>query len=172
MLSAATCIVAAVLLAAVGGSVGCRKGGKEGGAPSEAARVPPYPAGLSAQSSPEEVVRVLIRALEEEDELTLQGLVAVKAEVEAVKGIYSKYGRKSELGPAEVASITAAGWALTYGFFQPGQTAIESAEVQGDTARVFLAGKRGDGKPASLKVELLREDGLWKVRAGLKSTDR
>ena len=40
--------------------------------------------------------------------------------------------------------------------------------MTGDTAEVFAAGKSPVDKPCGLKIKLVREDGVWKVRAGLR----
>ena len=158
-------------------AAGCKRQGQEGPAPSGAAeettdsQIAPYPADLSPESTPEEVVQRLIRALEGEDKQTLLGLVAVEAEMKAVDDIYRRYGRRSPQKPAQVAALTAAGWGASYVFLQPGQSKVEESEVQGERASVFVAGIRRDGEDTRLKVDLLREDGVWKVRAGLKALE-
>jgi hypothetical protein len=140
------------------------EGGGEG-------NVPPYPAALPEESSPEDVVEVLLAALDGKDEDTLRGLVAVQAEGGAVGEIYRKHGRRSSHSAAEVASMVAAGWQLTYMFFEPGQSMVERVEIEGERGTVTVSGLRG-GNVAYLEVKLVREDGLWKVGAGLESAGR
>jgi len=130
---------------------------------------PEYPSTLSAQSSPEDVARVLIRALDEGDKATLLGLVAAKAATGDIEAIYRRYGRTSNTRPEAVAGLAAAGWRASYAFLQTGQTQIKREEVQGDAAAVFVTGKSRDGRTATLKISLVREDGLWKVKPGLES---
>ena len=162
-------LLAVVVLAAV--ASGCKKGGQdeesvEGGASFQ------YPSGLSADSPVEDVARALITALDEDDEETLVGLVAVEAEVDAVEAIYRRRGRTSSIGPEQVAGMTVDGWGASYAFLQAGETAVERASVNGQSAVVFAVGKRPDGTPSTLKISLVREDGLWKVRAGLESVSQ
>lgn len=128
-----------------------------------------YPSNLSAESTPKEVAGVLIRALDEDDEATLLGLVAAKAGAEAVNEIYRKYGRNADTRPETAAWLAASGWRATYAFFQKEKTEVVREVVTGDTADVFAGGKAPDGKERTLQIRLLREDGLWKVKAGLQS---
>lgn len=132
----------------------------------------PYQDDLSADSTPLEVARRLIRALDKDDLATLEGLVAVKAEARDVQSLYAKYGREAGLQqavkPARIARMTATGWQLTYAFFRPGETTVEEASVDGRQAVVYARGTRRDGRTASLRIEMVRENGLWKIRAGLK----
>jgi len=154
---------------------GCGENGGNGGTPSDPATersapaLAPYPAGLSAESSPTDVATVLIAALDSEDKATLLGLVAVEHEVEAVDAIYRRHGRASRLKPENVAAMTAAGWQATYAFFKKNETKVERETVTGDKAEVFAAGKSPLDKPCGLKIKLVREGGVWKVRAGLES---
>ena len=128
-----------------------------------------YPSDLSAESTPKEVAGVFIRALDEDDGATLLGLVAAKAEAEAVNEIYRKHGKDADTSPETAARLAASGWKATYAFFQDGETEVVREAVTGDTADVFASGKAPDGKERTLKIKLLREDGLWKVKAGLQS---
>ena len=167
------CVVACLLLAVA--ASGCDRNndaGESTPAPrsgESASALPPYPSGLSAESSPTEVAQVLIQALDADDNGTLLGLVAVNHEMAAVDAIHRKHGRRSRLKPESVSAMTAAGWRATYAFFQENETRIERETVKGDTAEVFAAGKTPVGKARTLKINLLREGGLWKVRAGLES---
>ena len=161
-------IVAATLVAA-----GCGRGKEESEATpapeTPAAGTPAYPAGLSATSSPKDVAAVLIKALDDDDNGTLLGLVAVKAASQDVNAIYEKHGRKSGLTPEKVAKLAIGGWRLTYNFFEKGQTAVTREQITGNTATVFADGKAPDGTPKTMKINLVREDGLWKVMPGLGS---
>ena len=128
-----------------------------------------YPPALSSESSPMDVARVLIKALDEGDKQTLLGWVAAKAEVEAVEAIYRRHGRTADTNPEQAARLAAGGWLATYAFFQKGQTEVKRESIRGDKVIVFASGKAPDGKPRTLIIKFAREDGLWKVRAGLQS---
>ena len=148
---------------------GCASGGGE--ERTEAA-LPAYPAGLSAESSPQEVAEVLINALDEEDSQVLLGLVAITHAVGEVDAIYRKYGRESDTSPAAVARLAASGWAATYAWFQPGATRVTGERVAGDTAIVDAQGVNSStGTRRLLQIEMVREDGLWKVKPGLQSRE-
>jgi hypothetical protein len=173
-----TCVGLAGLILLMPSGIGCGReepeepGAAEVAPEGERVTLPPYPASLSEQSSPREVVGVLIEALDEEDTQTLQGLVAVEAEMEAVRAIYRRHGRQPKQTPADVASMTATGWQLTYAFFEAGQSTVDRSDVQGDRATVFVTGRRGDGSTVRLRADLVREEGVWKVLAGLESGGR
>jgi len=139
--------------------------GPQAAAPASAA----YPAGLSSSSSPTEVAQALIKALDEEDEGTLLGLVAAKAEAKDIEAIFEKHGRKTKRALKAAPGLAAAGWQATYAFCQSGQTTVTREEVAGETATVFAAGKAPDGSPKTLKIKLVREDGVWKVKGGLET---
>ena len=165
VVSASVLMLAAALFAAL--ATGCKRSDEAPtGQPTGSFK---YPEELSAQSTPEEVATLLLKALDEEDQQTLLGLVAVQAEAEAVDAIYRKYGRKSDAKPEAVAAMAAAGWAASYAFLEKGATKVESSSVEGDSAAVIASGKRLAGASSSLKIKLIREEGLWKVRAGLES---
>jgi len=154
---------------------GCNRNDQGDGAAPQPADEPsatalaPYPADLSAQSSPTDVATVLIRALDADDAETLRGLVAVKHEVEAVDAIYRRHGRAGDTTPEKAATMAAAGWQATYLFFETNATQVERETIEKDTAEVFAAGKSPTGKPRTLKIKLVREDDVWKVRAGLET---
>lgn len=151
---------------------GCERADEPGpgdAASPRATALPPYPSSLSANSSPSEVAGVLIAALEADDDATLIGLVAVEDAKKNVDAIFNKYGKKSNANPADVAAMTAAGWGASYAFFKPGQTTVARETIDGDTAVVIADGfiRRGDAR--ELRINMIREEGVWKVRAGLNS---
>lgn len=154
---------------------GCGKGEDGEAAPQEpgAEQSPQasaaYPAGLSSSSTPTEVAQVLIKGLDEEDEGTLLGLVAAKAVAKDIEAIFAKHGRKSKGASKEAAGLAVAGWQATYAFYESGQTTVTREELTGETATVFAAGKAPDGSSKTLKINLVREDGVWKVKAGLET---
>ena len=162
-----------VIVTATLAVAGCGRGKEESEATSApeapAAGVPAYPAGLSGTSSPKDVAAVLIKALDADDNDTLLGLVAIKAASQDVNAIYEKHGRKSDFTPEKVAKLAVGGWRLTYSFFEQGQTSVTREAITGDAATVFADGKGPDGKPKTVKISLVREDGLWKVMPGLES---
>jgi hypothetical protein len=134
----------------------------------ESSAAPAYPAALSADSSPEQVARALIDALDADDMPTLVGLVAARSEAEAIDRIFRKRGREANTSPAKAARLAAAGWGATYAFCQAGKTAVERQALHDGRAAVYASATRRDGKGCTLRIDLIREDGLWKVCAGLK----
>ena len=157
----------ACLVVALGG---CGGGGVEKEPEDEA--IPPYPAGLSSQSSPSQVAEVLIQALDGGNDEVLRGLVAVKHEIAAVDGIYSKYGRDHDTPPAEAIGLTVAGWNMSYAWYQPGATRVSWEQIDGDNAVVGAQGVNPQtGRARELTIKLVREDGVWKVAAGLTGGD-
>ena len=150
---------------------GCGSGGEEAEEATEAA-LPSYPPGLSAQSSPRQVAEALIAALDEKDGQTLLGLVAIEHGGSEIEAIYQKYGRESEQTPEQVARLTISGWGATYAWFQKGATRVTDARISGDTATVEAQGiNPNTGRPRLLQIDLVREDGLWKVKPGLQSRE-
>jgi len=119
---------------------------------------PPYPASLSKDSTPTDVAKLLVKALEEKDRRTLQGLVAVKAAGKDMERIGKTYS------PAKVAALVAIGCGSTYAFFKKGETEITGEEIGGDTATVRARGKNKEDKPMGLVLPMVREDGVWKVK--------
>jgi hypothetical protein len=166
-------VLAGAALAAV--AVGCGGGGDDedeastDGAPTA---VIEYPEELSSASTPTEVAEVLIRALDEGDNETLGGLVASKAEAEAINKIFAKHGRRGNTRPESAAALALSGWRASYATFRKGETEVEREVVDGDTATVFTRGMLRVGKSQGLKIRMLREgppEGAWKVRAGLQA---
>jgi len=152
---------------------GCGRKGQEEQAGSsstsqgQSATILAYPSTLSAQSSPEEVARTLIDALDTGRKKTLLGLVAVKQGSADIEAIYRKYGRESNTKPEAVAALAVAGWAGTCAFYVPGEIQVERQEVRGDSAAVFASGTTRGGKRSTLEITLVREDGFWKVCPGI-----
>jgi len=139
---------------------GCGSGdGEDTPAPSPP---PPYPASLSTDSTPSEVANVLIKALDEKDTKTLQGLVAVRTAGKELKAIDRRPGK--EYGPAKVAALVAAGCRATYAFFKKGETEVTGADITDEIATVRARGKNKEDKPMGLVLPMVREDGLWKIK--------
>ena len=128
-----------------------------------------YPPALSEKSSPRDVAQVLIGALEANEKGTLAGLVAVKSATKEIEAIYRRHGRKSPMNEEKAAALAVSGWRATYSFLQAGETRVAEERITGEKAEVLADGKTREGKPCRLKVVLVREDGLWRVRAGLES---
>jgi len=173
MLKSLTCLMAGILLLAAISGCGNENGDEKSSqaqSPKESASVLlSYPSSLSAKSSPSDVAKVLIEALDADDKETLLGLVAVNKGMADIEAIYRKHGRRSNLKPEGAVVMAVAGWQATYAFFEKNQTQVERETINGDTAEVFAAGKSPVGKSCTLKIILLREEGLWKVRPGLES---
>jgi len=145
-------------------------GGVETQSPSQ--ELPPYPPSLSTSSSPTEVAQVLVAALDADDDRTLKGLVAAKHETDAINAIYEKHGREGSVSPNNAVNMAVAGWKLTYSWFRPGSTRIVSERLAGDTAVVEAEGVNPNtGRPRSLTIEMITEDNVWKVQAGLESAE-
>jgi len=162
------------VLAILAWSVVVLNGCGGGGAKTEAASavVPPYPATLSAQSSPSQVAAVLIQALDEANDPVLLGLVAVKHEVEAMDGIYRSHGKQHETSPPAAAALTVSGWKLSYAWYQPGATYVTRERIDGDTAVVSAQGLNPTtGRARELTIDMVWEDGVWKVAAGLQARE-
>ena len=168
-------IAAFLVLAGLGMTPGCgdrdkaAKPAPTGNSADPASAPVQYPASLSAESSPKEVAAALVKALDSGDSATLLGLVALKDATQEVKAIYERHGRSSKMTPDSVARLTAAGWRATYAFLQKSQTVVEREEAGTNSARVFCAGRSKDGKRRVIRIDMVREDGLWKVRAGLRN---
>jgi hypothetical protein len=134
--------------------------------------LPPYPAELSAASTPSQVATVLIQALDAGDKQTLPGLVAAKHEVDQVDGIYRQYGKSHETPPETAAGMAVAGWVMSYEWFEKGATRVTGEDVSGDTAAVQAQGRNPHtGRARLLTIEVVREDGVWKVTGGLQSQE-
>ena len=147
--------------------------GSSGGEEDETeASLPSYPPGLSADSSPRQVAETLIQALDAKDGQTLLGLVAIEHSGSEIDAIYQKYGRESDRTPEQVAGLTISGWGATYAWFQKGSTRVTGERVTGDTATVEAQGiNPNTGRPRLLQIEMVRENGLWKVKPGLQSRE-
>jgi hypothetical protein len=112
---------------------------------------------------------VLVRALDDGDNKVLVGLVAAKAEAEKIDSIFARHGRSANTPPESAAALAASGWRATYAIFEKGETEVESQEIEGDRATVYADGVLKVGEPRRLKIKMMREDGLWKVRGGLET---
>jgi hypothetical protein len=134
--------------------------------------LPPYPAELSAASTPSQVATVLIQALDAGDKQTLLGLVAAKHEADQVDGIYRQYGKSHETAPEKAAAMAVAGWVMSYEWFEKGATRVTAEDVSGDTAVVQAQGRNPHtGRARLLTIEAVREDAVWKVTGGLQSQE-
>jgi hypothetical protein len=146
--------------------------GSEGSEEETEAALPSYPPGLSADSSPRQVAEVLIQALDEKDGQTLLGLVAIEHGGSEIDAIYQKYGRESDRTPEQIAGLTVSGWSATYAWFQKGATRVTGEQISGDTATVEAQGiNPNTGRPRLLQIDLVQENGLWKVKPGLQSRE-
>ncbi len=144
--------------------VGCKRSepGAEGGG-AEA-----YDTGLTPESTPSEVVELAIKGLDEGNKELLLALVAAKDAAKGMDEIYRKYGKESPISSEATAGMAVAGWGMTYSFFRKGATEIVEEQINGDKAAVRARGVYDKtGKPGMLRFDLIREDGLWKIKAGL-----
>jgi len=125
-----------------------------------------YELTISAESSPQEVAQMLIKALDNKDGELLITLCAVKEATEEVNRI----GRgRLTFTPAKAAKLAAVGWLATYFFYEPGQTEVVDEDVQDGTAVVHAMGRHPETKKGrKLEIRFKREDEWWKVLPGLK----
>ncbi len=166
VVAAAAFAMFACLLA---GLTGCGNSEKQAAGDS----LPPYPAELSAESSPTEVAQRLVGALDEGDDQALLGLVAVEHEVKAIDQIFRKHGKDHETSPADAAALTVSGWKATYAWCQPGQTRVTGETVNDGTAFVRAMGVNpSTSRPRELTIAMVREGGVWKVIAGIQSAEK
>lgn len=133
-----------------------------------------YQTGLSPESTPTEVANLLIKGLDEENEELLAALAAGKEEARAIEDIFRKHGlspgksRGEEARAAAAARLAASGWRATYVFFKKGETRVTGEEIRAEEATVYAEGKKkATLEPGTIIISLIREDGIWKVRAGL-----
>jgi hypothetical protein len=118
------------------------------------------------------VAQVLIQALDDGNEAVLQGLVAVKHEMEAIDAIYKKHGKEHKATPSAAVAMTVSGWKMSYAWYQPGATHVRSERISGETAMVEAEGLNPTTRrPRELAVTMVREDGVWKAAAGLRARD-
>jgi len=127
-----------------------------------------YDTGVTPQTTPTQVVRLAIQGLDEGNTPLLAALVAARDAAEGMNQIYRKYGREGKTTPQAAAAFAAGGWRASYAFFEKGATVVEREKITGDKATVLTRGaNRSTGEPATLRFNLIREDGLWKIRPGL-----
>jgi len=150
----------------------CGCGGEEADREGTTSAPPPYPTGLSAASTPRQAAEVLIEALDQKNGQVLEGLVAARHEAEQVDAIYRRHGRRHQTSLIEAARLAASGWSATYAWFEPGTTKVTGELIQGETTVVEARGRNpSTGRPRLLVIEMIREDGVWKVKAGLESSE-
>lgn len=143
-------------------------GRQEGSQQNQPNIISAYGITLTRESSPREVASVLIKALDNNDEVMLTKLVAIKNEMEEFKKIYQRYGQRAKkITPEKVAITTAKGWIASYAIFEPGRTRIIGVKVEGEKAYVYCVGINSQGKERAFEIRMVREDGWWKVIAGL-----
>jgi len=121
---------------------------------------------LTKESPPQDVARLLIQALENDNEELLAKLVAVKYEARALtttRRQLAALGKK--LTPEKIAVMTAAGWCGTYLSFTPGRTRITDETICGDTAYVNIIAINLQGEERPIAIKMVREDGRWKIPA-------
>jgi len=151
--------------------IGCRntQGGKGQQSQLEKTeKISAYGISLTRESSPKEVANLLIKGLDNDDKNILSKLVAVKYEMKEIEKIFHKYGKKANVTPEKTATITVLGWMATYAFFEKGQTTITEEKIEGDKSYVYAIGQKPNGAKRTLEIRMIREDGWWKIQAGLR----
>ncbi len=144
--------------------VGCKRSepGAEGGG-AEA-----YDTGLTPESTPREVVELAIKGLDEDNGKLLFALVAAKDAAKGVDEIFRKHGKESPISSENTTRRAVSGWKATYVFFRKGATEVVEEQVTGDKAVVRARGVYDEtDEPGMLRFDLIREDGLWKIKTGL-----
>lgn len=128
-----------------------------------------YGVKIDRNTEPMEIAKILIKALDEDDYNVLKKLVAVKTEKKAIIDIFKKYSQKPRITEDEkIINLVVSGWILTYSFFKKGNTIITGDKVGGDSAFVYATGIKLNGSISSFEIKFIREDGYWKVLAGLR----
>jgi len=122
---------------------------------------------LIKESPPQDVARLLIQALENDNKEILTKLVAVQYEARALTTTRRQLAAlgKKKLTPEKIAVMTAAGWCGTYLSFTPGRTRITDETICGDTAYVNIIAIDLRGKEQPNAIKMVREDGRWKIPA-------
>jgi hypothetical protein len=124
---------------------------------------------VTADSRPEEIVRMLIAGLDNRDSELLGKLVAVQDARDEMEKILRRYRRREKITDEDAIKLTVAGWAATYSFYRPGDTGIVSETIEDDRATVIAAGRgKSTGEQRTMTIELIREDGWWKVMSGIR----
>uniref|UniRef100_A0A7C6ECP3 DUF4878 domain-containing protein n=1 Tax=candidate division WOR-3 bacterium TaxID=2052148 RepID=A0A7C6ECP3_UNCW3 len=160
-------VIISILLVSLFGCGGKRK---EAGQQNQPDTISAYGITLTKESSPKEVASLLIKGLDNDDEDVLTKLVAVKNEMAEIKKVFQKHGQRAKkLTPEDVASLTAKGWMASYAFLEPGWTKITDETIEGDRAYVYCVARNPKGRERNFEIRLIREDGWWKVTAGLHS---
>ncbi len=133
------------------------------------AEITQYGMTVTADSRPEEIARMLIAGLDNRDSELLGKLVAVQDARDEMVKILRRYRRSDKVTDEDAIKLTVAGWAATYSFYRPGDTGIVSETVDGDRATVIAAGRgKSTGESRTMTIELIREDGWWKVMTGIR----
>jgi hypothetical protein len=136
----------------------------------EPAEISAYGIRLEKDSGPEDVSALLIKGLDNKDEELLKKLAAVEFAKAEIDGIFRKYGKKSDVTSEQAAEFAVSGWLLTYAFLKEGKTAIIQTEIEGGNAEVICSAENSaTGEPRKLKIELLKENGWWKVKHGINT---
>jgi len=150
---------------------GCRskkENGTAGGSP-QPEKISAYGMTLTAESYPGKVAELFIKALDNGDTDILKKLVAVEDARKETDAIFGKYGKASDMTSEKVTGLVTAGWKASYAFFREGQTSITNIKVE-DVAVVYaMAVNKSTGKNVKILICLVRENGWWKVKAGIKT---
>lgn len=124
-----------------------------------------YPAGLSATSAPSDVVRILLKALEEQDRSNLKALADPKAALAAMRQLLVVQGLADNLQTEQAVEMTLDSWLHKYRLFEPGSATVISENLEsGKEAFVRVRGKSASSETEYLLViPLLRERGAWLI---------
>ncbi len=123
------------------------------------------PAGLSATSTPSDVVRILLKALEEQDRSNLEALADPKAALAAMRQLLVVQGLADNLQPKQAVEMTLDSWLHKYRLLEPGSATVISENLEsGKEAFVRVRGKSASSETEYLLViPLLRERGVWLI---------
>ena len=151
---------------------GCRnkkERGSDGGSP-KPEEISAYGMTLTAESYPGKVAGLFIKALDNGDTDILKKLVAVEDARKETEAIFGKYGKATDMTSEKVSGLVIAGWKASYAFFREGQTSIFGIKVEGGNAEVYAtAVNKSTGKNGKILICLVKENGWWKVKAGIET---
>lgn len=134
-------------------------------------RISAYGLAVTAESAPREVAALLLRGLDNGDGDLLARLAAVEDIMAELERVYRRYGKESKLTREQAVRVAVSGWLAAYAAFERGATGISGERVEGKEATVYCLGRSlRTGQRRRLEVELVRENGWWKARLGLRNS--
>jgi pyruvate/2-oxoglutarate/acetoin dehydrogenase E1 component len=146
---------------------GCRPSGVASPSKTNAAAQPTGGVAITRDSSPEDVAKLLIAAIEKSDTAVLAQLVAsqhVRSDTQRITQGRKQFAKVVDNGDA----LAIVGWRAKFSFLKSGSAKVASHSIDGERATVLLEAVNKQDEPVSLEVNLVREADLWKVMPGIK----